>query len=405
MNTTKTDRKIRAVCKDEICWRKLESRLLKLQKRIYQAFILGNIKLGRRLQKTLIRSWAAKCLALKRANTKLKKKSIKLVPSLVIASLAQELKLNLNKRVALKPSSQLSQFKLVSDQALQILALMAIEPEKNAKRQLKKTPDSVSVFCQEHSKSDTVKAVFNTIRDRPQFLLQVKIRDCQSQTNFWLTKILVDRLLERAIEEFNWQLPKKLKIVKYREQILVFNSDLRAIEQFKIVLWQCLQKLNLPSHFLEMSIIHTLDLHNNERSGFDFLGFNFRQYVLGKHHAHKSNLQKPLTFKTIVTPNKEEIKKHDRELGQLIVRLKAAPANILIAQLNSKLAKWTNYYSLLVKKQFFHQRDRLLFVKLWHWAFYRHPRKSARFIWKKYWQKTIDNGWVFTATSSNSISV
>ncbi|MGL5806471.1 MAG: group II intron maturase-specific domain-containing protein, partial [Xenococcaceae cyanobacterium] len=251
----------------------------------------------------------------------------------------------------------------------------------------------------------TVKAVFNTIRDRPQFLLQVKIRDCQSQTNFWFTKILVDRLLERAIEEFNLQLPEKLKIVKYHEQILVFNSDLTAIEQFKIVLQQCLPKLNLPSHFLEMSIIHTLDLHNNERSGFDFLGFNFRQYVPSKHHACKNNLQKPLNFKTIVTPNKEEIKKHDRELGQLIDRLKTAPANILIAQLNSLLSKWTNYYSLLVEKNFFHQRDRLLFVKLWHWACYRHPRKSARFIWKKYWQKTIDNGWVFTATSSNSISV
>jgi len=44
-------------------WAKIQKRVFKLQKRIYQAEISGNIKRLRRLQKTLLRSWSAKLLA------------------------------------------------------------------------------------------------------------------------------------------------------------------------------------------------------------------------------------------------------------------------------------------------------------------------------------------------------
>ncbi|MDV3002569.1 MAG: hypothetical protein N5P05_004224 (plasmid) [Chroococcopsis gigantea SAG 12.99] len=44
-------------------WKKIQKGVFKLQKRIYQASISGNIKRLRRLQKTLLRSWNAKLLA------------------------------------------------------------------------------------------------------------------------------------------------------------------------------------------------------------------------------------------------------------------------------------------------------------------------------------------------------
>ncbi len=49
-----------------INWRKLEKRVFKLQKRIYRAEQRGDTKAVRRLQKTLMRSWSAKCLAVRR---------------------------------------------------------------------------------------------------------------------------------------------------------------------------------------------------------------------------------------------------------------------------------------------------------------------------------------------------
>ena len=81
MNKTKAEFNFRMVWKDdipvftgvkpnlewkEIPWKKLEKRVYKLQKRIYKASSRGESKAVRRLQKTLMRSWAAKCLAVRR---------------------------------------------------------------------------------------------------------------------------------------------------------------------------------------------------------------------------------------------------------------------------------------------------------------------------------------------------
>ena len=83
MNITKAEFKFRMVWKDdipvyagvesntkwkEIPWKKLEKRVFKLQKRIYKASSRGDVLAVRRLQKTLIRSWAAKCLAVRRVS-------------------------------------------------------------------------------------------------------------------------------------------------------------------------------------------------------------------------------------------------------------------------------------------------------------------------------------------------
>ena len=50
----------------DIPWRKLERCVFKLQKRVYKASQRGDVKTTRRLQKLLIKSWSAKCLAVRR---------------------------------------------------------------------------------------------------------------------------------------------------------------------------------------------------------------------------------------------------------------------------------------------------------------------------------------------------
>ena len=49
-----------------INWRKLERKVYKLQNRIYKASSRGDVKAIRRLQKTLMKSWSAKALAVRR---------------------------------------------------------------------------------------------------------------------------------------------------------------------------------------------------------------------------------------------------------------------------------------------------------------------------------------------------
>ena len=47
-------------------WRKLEQSVFKLQKRIYQASRRGDVKAVHRLQKLLMKSWSARCLAVRK---------------------------------------------------------------------------------------------------------------------------------------------------------------------------------------------------------------------------------------------------------------------------------------------------------------------------------------------------
>jgi RNA-directed DNA polymerase len=47
-------------------WREIERRVFKLQKRIYRASRRGDVRTVHRLQRLLMRSWASKCLAVRK---------------------------------------------------------------------------------------------------------------------------------------------------------------------------------------------------------------------------------------------------------------------------------------------------------------------------------------------------
>ena len=50
----------------QLPWHKLERDVFKLQKRIYQASNRGDVKLVKRLQRLLIKSWSARALSVRR---------------------------------------------------------------------------------------------------------------------------------------------------------------------------------------------------------------------------------------------------------------------------------------------------------------------------------------------------
>ena len=50
---------------NDLPWKAIEKRVFKLQKRIYQASQRGDTKTVHKLQRLLMRSWSAKCLAVR----------------------------------------------------------------------------------------------------------------------------------------------------------------------------------------------------------------------------------------------------------------------------------------------------------------------------------------------------
>src|SRR4028118_608308 len=66
MNKPKSDSKLNTEGWKTINWHQVERYVFKLQKRIYAASRRGDVKLVRKLQKTLMRSWSNKVLSVRR---------------------------------------------------------------------------------------------------------------------------------------------------------------------------------------------------------------------------------------------------------------------------------------------------------------------------------------------------
>jgi RNA-directed DNA polymerase len=145
MNISKTLNNQTVEWKD-INWRKLERVTFKLQKRIFQASERGDVKAVRKLQKTLIRSWSAKCIAVRRVTQDNQGKKTAGVDG--VKALTPKQRINLVGKLRLtgkaKPTRRVNIPKpgttetrplgipTMYDRALQALVKLALEPEWEA---------------------------------------------------------------------------------------------------------------------------------------------------------------------------------------------------------------------------------------------------------------------------------
>ena len=94
-----------------------------------------------------------------------------------------------------------------------------------------------------------------------------------------------------------------------------------------------------------------------------------------------------LGFKTLIKPAKVKVQDHLAALGRLIKRGKALPQGQLIRQLNPAIRGWANYYRVGVSHAVYERLDHLTWIKLRHWARWRHPRKSTAWAIRRYWHR------------------
>ena len=133
----------------QINWRQLESVVFKLQKRIYQASQRGDDKAVRKLQKTLMKSWSARMLAVRRVTQDNRGKKTAGIDGVKSLTPKQRLKLvdqlrRINnqkakpvRRVWIDQPGKTEKRPLgiptMDDRAAQALAKAALEPEWEAK--------------------------------------------------------------------------------------------------------------------------------------------------------------------------------------------------------------------------------------------------------------------------------
>ena len=443
-----------------INWKQLERRVYKIQKRIYQASARGDVKVVRGLQKVLMKSWSAKALATRRVTQDNQGKKTAGVDGVKSLSpnerleLVEELKLGSKpkptRRVWIdKPGRDQKRplgIPTMYDRALQALVKLALEPEWEAKFE----PNSYG-FRPGRSCHDAIQAIFKSIRYKPKFVLDADIAKCFDKINHqallkklntypklrrqiraWLKAGVVDSKvlfpteegtpqggvispllanvalhgMEEILKEYASKLPGKrskkdkayaISIIRYADDFVILHENLTVIEQCREILVEWLNEMGLELKPSKTRLAHTLYEHQSENPGFDFLGFNVRQYSVGKYNSGLNSKKEILGFKTIITPSQKSVRNHYEKISSTIKRNLPAPQLGLISNLNPIIKGWCNYYSSVVSKEIFSNISNQVFRRLYRWAKRRHPNKTGKWIANKYWHTIGGNNWEFAA--------
>ena len=189
---SKTDLQLNTVEWNTINWRKIQKAVFKLQKRIYRAYVSGNVRKGRRLQKTLINSYYNRLLSVRKVTQDNQGKKTAGVDK--VKSLTPKQRFQLTKTLKLedkakpirrvwipKPGKKEKRplgIPVMRERATQALAKSALEPEWEAKFE-----GNSFGFRPGRSAHDAIGAIFNQIRYAPKYLLDADISKCFDRIN------------------------------------------------------------------------------------------------------------------------------------------------------------------------------------------------------------------------------
>ena len=443
---------------DEIDWRKVDKSVFKLQKRIYRAYVNGDVKKGKRLQKTLINSYNSRLLAVRKVSQDNRGKAtagvdkVKSLTPIKRLAMAEELKPSDKakpiRRVWIpKPGRDEKRplgIPVMRDRAAQALVKAAIEPQWEWKFE----PNSYG-FRPGRGAHDAVGAIFLQIRYKSKYVLDADISKCfdkinhekllakmdtfpkiRRQVRAWLKTDVCDFVkhertptdagtpqggvispllanialhgMEEKIKEYaaTWKGIKtrnqmSLSLIRYADDFVIIHERLEVVERCKQIISEWLADYDLEIKPEKTQIVHTLKHHNGKKPGFNFLGFNIRQYPVGKYKSGTDTKGNILGFKTIIKPSTEGVKRHYAKVAEVITKHNSAPQTALVSKLNPILRGWSNYYKTVCSKEIYSKLGHLTFVRLFRWATRRHPNKPHKWIVNKYWNTVGGDNWVF----------
>ena len=219
----------------------------------------------------------------------------------------------------------------MKERALQRLVQSALEPEWEARFE----PNSYG-FRPGRSCHDAIEAIFNAIRCKPKYVLDADIEKCFDRIAHQelLRKVNAGPTYTPTIKgvvegrrhrpESNGSRPKAVRskgarfhrswrispctelkrpwrkkytrnsrrgfylpiIVRYADDLVAVHDDLNIIREVQELIETQLKPMGLRLKPEKTRITHTLKSENGP-PGFDFLGFNIRQYPVGKTHSGK----------------------------------------------------------------------------------------------------------------------
>jgi RNA-directed DNA polymerase len=179
---------------------------------------------------------------------------------------------------------------------------------------------------------------------------------------------------------------KSVGVVKYADDFVIVCKTKEEAQSMYGRLKPYLDKRGLTLAEDKTKITHISD-------GFDFLGFNLRQY--------KSN--KGMTL--FIKPSKASIKKAKETIKSVFAQMRGKPVRELIMELNPIVRGIGNYLSSQVSKRIFGSLDRYIWIKTRKYLKNLHDKKPFKWIYKKYFKPDYTGAskdkWILTDPHDN----
>jgi RNA-directed DNA polymerase len=188
-------------------------------------------------------------------------------------------------------------------------------------------------------------------------------------------------------------------VVRYADDFVILHADRAVIEQSREIVTDWLKPMGLELKASKTRIVHTLETTEGA-AGFEFLGFQIRQYPAGKYRSDRNGHGQPIGCVTRIEPSPAAVERHSEQLRETVKQHRGQSAAKLIAALNPQIAGWSNYYQYVSSQAVFHKLGTLLFALLYAWAKRRHHNKGKGWIVRKYWR--VVGGWIFQTPNGQS---
>ncbi|WP_163262760.1 group II intron reverse transcriptase/maturase [Bacillus paranthracis] len=441
---------------DSIPWVRLEKYVRRLQQRIYRAENLGKKREVKNLQRLLMRSKAALLLSIRQVTQINKGKRTAGVDGYKVATKKQRMELyNKLKDYNIfmhNPSPALRKYipkgkgklrplgiPIIIDRIFQNVTKMALEP------QWEQRFESTSYgFRPKRSTHDAVVIIYNKLhaKTKKKWIFEGDFKGCFDNLNHdyileqlagfpaketiarWLKAGFVDNnvftktesgtpqggivspllanIALHGMEEeigVNYRSKKEKKTGKVYHEVFDTKTVVRYADDFVII---CETKEEAESMYdklkpyltkrgLELAPEKTNITHITE--GFDFLGFNFRQYATCK--------EKGRLWKLIVKPSKKSQAKMMEKTKECFKKHQGNNVQGLIMELIPIIRGYANYWRSVQSKEIFSKMDAYIWKKTKHFVKRLHPNKPWKWIYKQYFQPDIHgqskDRWLLTA--------
>ena len=209
------------------------------------------------------------------------------------------------------------------------------------------------------------------------------------------TKEALKLILTRAERSHHqgWERARRtLQVIRYADDFVVIHKELSVIKEAEKYIAEWVGKMGLQLKPEKTRIVHSLRRYEGNEPGFNFLGFNCRQY----RRAQDGKI------KTLIKPEKDKLRRHLMGI-KASIRKRGTDFQEEVNRINAKIRGWTNYYRTCVAADTFKKADNVMYWQLSEWTKKSNPKGSIRRKMRQYFRAVKNRHWVFTTPEGQEL--